>query len=215
MTFLTQFAQSTLAARTVAIVLLAALSGIVTDAVLKVNYGAPAPAIMPVMSPQPSKAAPNWLLGASAAAAAPTDLKLLGVIAQGVGGLALLQQTGKRPQVLRVGQSMADGTRLKSVQGKTATVWLNNETRTLTLDAIGNASAALAINSASAPPTYNMPSVGFAPVPDLSAQTAQQMQQVQQLQQLQQASVSEGQVAAAAVEASPGSSLKRRMGGRP
>ncbi len=219
MTLLTQLAQSTLAARLATIVLLAALAGLVTDAVLKISYGTPAPLSAPALAVDAAKPVPAWLAGGDAAAAAPSDLKLLGVIAQGASGIALVQQTGKRAQVLHVGQRLPDGTLLKSVQGKTATVLVNNENRTLTLDTLGG--APLAVNTAapmpmpSVPmPAVNMPAVNM---PDLSAQTAlqMQMQQVQQLQQLQQAAVSEGQAASATAEPSAVGSLKRRLGGRP
>lgn len=197
MTFLTQLAQSTLAARLACIVLLAALAGLVTDAFLKITYGAPAPAAAPLISAANAKPTPNWLAGAASASIAPSDLKLLGVIAQGPTGIALVQQTGKRAQVLRVGQSLADGTQLKSVSGKTATVQMNQTLKTLTLDAIAGKTATIAMS--------NAPSAPIIPMPDASAQVSQQMQQ------LQQAVANEAQASAL----NESGSLKKRVGARP
>jgi hypothetical protein len=216
MRFFTQLTQSALAARLVTIVLLAALAGLVTQVFLAVAYGTPAPAMGTAASIEAPKPAPAWLAGGSAAAAnTPSDLKLLGVIAQGASGIALLQATGKRAAPLHVGQSLADGTLLKSVQGKTATVLINGELRTLTLDVAGSTAAA-AVNATPTPPT---PSVPMAVAPNNmvndAAQTAQQLQQVQQLQQLQQAAVSDGQPAQNMAEPSALGALKKRMGARP
>jgi hypothetical protein len=146
-------------------------------------------------------------------ASAPSDLKLLGVVAQGASGMALVQQTGKRPQIMHVGQTLADGTQLKSVQGKTATVLINQALRTLTLDVAGSAPAAVAVNTAVAPPMPAAPMAAVMP-PD-AAQTAVQLQQVQQLQQLQQAAVSDGQPVQATVESTALGAMKKRLGGRP
>jgi hypothetical protein len=202
MTFLMQLAQSTLAARLVCIVLLAALAGLVTDAILKVVYGAPAPAINAVTGTEVAQSTPNWLAGGTATIAPASDLKLLGVVAQGVFGMALVQQTGKRAQVLHVGQALADGTQLKSVQGKTATILVNHELRTFTLETNSPSSPALAVNQlASAPPV----------MPEVSAQVAQQ------LQQLQQAAAGEAQAPqpSAINETSSVSAFKKRFGARP
>jgi hypothetical protein len=215
MRFFTQLTQSTLAARLVTIVLLAALAGLLTQVFLTVAYGTPAPAMGAAPSIDAPKPAPAWLAGGTAAAAStPSDLKLLGVIAQGASGIALLQATGKRAAPLHVGQNLADGTVLKSVQGKTATVLINGELRTLTLDVAG--STAAAVNATPTPPT---PSVPMAVAPNSmvndAAQTAQQLQQIQQLQQLQQAAVSDGQPAQNMAEPSALGALKKRMGARP
>jgi hypothetical protein len=111
--------------------------------------------------------------------------------------MALVQQTGKRAQVLRVGQSLADGTQLKSVSGKTATVQMNQTLKTLTLDAIAGKTATVAMN--------NTPSAPAIPMPDASAQVSQQMQQ------LQQAVANEAQASAL----NESGSLKKRLGARP
>jgi hypothetical protein len=169
MTFLTQLAQSTLAARLVCIVLLAALAGLVTDAVLKVVYGAPAPAVLAPSSTETNTSPPNWLVGGVAAVTAPSDLKLVGVVVQGAAGIALVQQQGQRAQILHIGQKLADGTQLKSVQGKTATVLVNNALRTLNLETTSATNLAMVANTPNS-----------IPMPDASSQVAQQMQQLQQ-----------------------------------
>ncbi len=218
MRFFTQLAQSTLAARLATIVLLAALAGLITQAVLTVAYGTPAPAISGVSMTDAAKPTPSWLAGGNAAAmAAPSDLKLLGVVAQGASGIALLQVTGKRAVPLHVGQALADGTVLKSVQGKTATVLINGELRTLTLDQAGSTAAA-AVNATPSPTPNLPPPVAAMPAMAVTdaAQTAMQLQQVQQLQQLQQAAANEGQGAVAGSEQNSAlGAIKRRLGGRP
>jgi hypothetical protein len=213
MNVLRQLTQSTLAARLVTIVLLAALAGLVTHTILNTVYGAPPPAVALPLS-QPAQAPmPNWLAGgAVAAVAASSDLKLLGVIAQGSTGIALLQQSGKRAQPLRVGQSLPDGTQLKSVKGKTATVLINSETRTLTLEPATGGAGAIAVNNAA--PTMAAPMPVMA-APDMAAQTALQMQQAQQVQQLQQAAAAQVPVEHATSEQNPASNLRKRLGGRP
>lgn len=202
MNFLTQLAQSTLAARLVCIVLLAALAGLVTDAVLKVVYGVPAPLIHSPSIVETSASTPNWLAG-GALALAPSDLKLVGVVAQGASGIALVQQLGKRAQVLHVGQTLADGTQLKSVQGKTATVLVNNVPRTLNLEVTSATNLAVVANS---------PSSTLIPMPDANAQVAQQMQQLQQ--------AASGETRApqpTLLNEAPNnaSTLKKRLGARP
>jgi hypothetical protein len=189
MNVLTQLTQSTLAARLVTIVLLAALAGLMTHTILNTVYGAPA-----------------------AAVAAPSDLKLLGVIAQGSTGIALLQQTGKRALPLRVGQSLPDGTQLKSVKGKTATVLINGETRILTLEPATGSAGAIAVNNAA--PTMAAPMPVMAAT-DMAAQTALQMQQAQQVQQLQQAVAAQVPAEQAISEQNPANNLRKRLGGRP
>jgi hypothetical protein len=205
MTFLTQLAQSTLAARLVCIVLLAALAGLVTDAVLKIVYGAPAPAVLAPSSVEMNAPTPNWLAGGVAALTAPSDLKLVGVIAQGASGIALIQQLGQRAQILHIGQKLADGTQLKSVQGKTATVLVNNALRTLNLEVTSATNLATVANNSN-------PSLNPIPMPDASAQVAQQMQQLQQ--------AASGEPRAAqptSLNEAPnnGGALKKRLGARP
>jgi hypothetical protein len=187
MTLFTQLAQSTLAARLACIVLLAALAGLVTKAFLTVAYGAPAPAAVAAPSAEPALTTPNWLAGGVAAdVAAPSDFKLVGVIAEGSQSVALVQQVGKRAQTLHIGQKLADGTQLKSVQGKTATLLINKELRTLKLEPTSTAVGTAAINTAIAPPP--LPSLAVAvPTEQASAQ------QAQQIQQLQQAALGDGQ----------------------
>ena len=201
MTFLQQLAQSTLAARLACIVLLAALAGLMTDAVLKVVYGTPAPAIAAPANVVSNKAPPNWLAGGVAATTASSDLKLVGVVAQGASGIALVQQAGKRAQLLHVGQSLADGTRLKSVQGKTATVLVNGELRTMTLETATPSNAVLAVNGIAPSPI---------PMPDANAQVVQQLQQLQQA-----AGEARAPQPSALNEAINTAALKKRPGARP
>jgi hypothetical protein len=214
----TTFLNSTTAARTVTIVLLAALAGLTTDAFLKLAYGTPAPSTeaLPTISGETTKPLPLWLAGGDTAQGAiASDIKLIGIVAQGDGGrqgYALIQTTGKRAQVLHVGQTLLDGTQLLRVQGKTATLNIGGQARVLSLE-IPSGSAA-AVNNAMPSPTPAMPQA-YNPGADAAAQQAQ-MAQAAQIQQLQQAAVAQQANAtaepAAAPEAALNGQFRRRMG---
>ncbi len=216
----TTFLNSTAAARTVIIVLLAALAGLMTHAVLKLTYGAPAPStdLLPATMGETAKPVPLWLTGGdNTQNTAANDIKLLGVVVQGNAGrqgYALIQITGKRAQVVHVGQTMADGTHLLRVQGKTATVNIGGQQRVLNLEAPSSSTAT--VNSAmpilTTPQTYN-------PNADAAAQQAQ-IAQAAQIQQLQQAAAAQQSNAAAehnaaTPEAALNGQSRRRMGARP
>jgi threonine dehydratase len=145
-----------------------------------------------------NQSVPGWLAGGIETFAASSDLKLVGVVAQGAAGIALVQQAGKRAQVLHVGQSLADGTQLKSVQSKTATLLVNGEPRTLTLESAKPTSAGIAMNNAA--PAY-------VPMPDVNAAVAQQMQLLQQ--------AASNEAPAALNEAPNVAATKKRLGIRP
>jgi hypothetical protein len=216
----TTFLNSTTAARTVTIVLLAALAGLTTHAVLKLAYGAPAPSNdpLPATMGDSAKPVPLWLTGGdNTLSAAASDIKLLGVVAQGNAGrqgYALLQITGKRAQVVQVGQTMADGTQLLRVQGKTAIVNIGGQQRILNLEAPSGSTAT--VNGAM--PILTTPQV-YNPSADAAAQQAQ-IAQAAQIQQLQQAAATQqGNAAAEPNSATPEAALngqsRRRMGARP
>ncbi len=211
------FLNSTPAARTVTIVLLAGLAGLTTDAFLKLAYGKPAPAAQAASTTSSAdKPTPQWLAGGDAAqAAAPSDIKLLGVVAQGNEGrlgYALIQAAGKRAQVLHVGQSMADGTQLLRVQGKTATLNMNGQPRVFTLEAASGSatSVATAVNNAipAAPQAYTPAGVD----------SAAQMAHLQQLQLLQQAAAAQSNTNTTETGSPPvadpnlSGQIRRRMG---
>jgi hypothetical protein len=210
------FLNSTPAARTVTIVLLAALAGLATDAFLKLAYGKPAPAqAAATASLNADKPTPQWLAGGDTAQAAePSDIKLLGVVAQGNDGrqgYALIQATGKRAQVLHVGQSLIDGTQLLRVQGKTATLNIGGQDRLLTLEATSTSTVAVN-NAMPSPPQASTPNA------DNAAQQAQQLAQIQQLQQAAAATQVNAVAQPAAVptlDSAVGGQPRRRMGGRP
>jgi hypothetical protein len=215
----TQILNSTAAARLSTIVLLAALAGLLTHGYLTLQYGDSAPVgdaghsgvVMPA-----SKPAPAWLTGGSDAlvSSAPSDIKLLGVVAQGATGYALIQTAGKRAQVLLVGQALADGTQLLSVSGKSAVFNVHGTPQLLSLDPSSGAAAA---NMAAPTPTQGAQPDAAAQVAlqqaqlqqaqmqQVQMQQAQQAHQAQQAQDLQQAQMQHiQQMQAAALQAQPG-----------
>jgi hypothetical protein len=218
---ISSFLNSTTAARTVTIVLLAALAGLTTDAFLKLAFGTPAPSAEPVPATvgDIAKPVPMWLTGGDTAqGTAHSDVKLIGIVAQGEGGrqgYALIQTTGKRAQVLHVGQTLLDGTQLLRVQGKTATLNIGGQARVLSLEVPSG--SAVAVNNAVLSPTPTVLQT-YNPGADAAAQQAQ-MAQVAQIQQLQQAAVAQQANAtaepAAASEQALNGQFRRRMGGRP
>jgi hypothetical protein len=219
------------AARLCTLALAAALTGLATSAVLKVQYGAPAPAVAPAQGlPLAANAAPTpaWLAGGQASASsAAGDLKLIGVVAQGANGYALVQDTqdsAKRPQIWRVGQRQANGNVLTAVQGKSATFNLNGEARTLTLDGQAGAggSPATAIHATlggAAPALYAptpMPPAAMMQPALNAADATQTAQQLQQIQQLQQAAANESGAQPIGSPEQPATAVKKRLlGGRP
>jgi hypothetical protein len=169
------------------------------------------------MSGETAKPVPLWLAGGDTAqSAAVSDIKLIGIVAQGEGGrqgYALIQTTGKRAQVLHVGQTLLDGTQLLRVQGKTATLNIGGQARVLSLEMPSGSAAA--VNNAMPSPTPAMPQT-YNPGADAAAQLAQ-MAQIQQLQQAavaQQANATAEPAPAAAEQALNGQ-FRRRMGARP
>ena len=237
MLLFSRFVQSTTAARVCCIVLLAVLAGLVTEAFLKLAYqplaaalGASAPALSPPAAGLAPKGVPAWMAGGAVGAdgaLASSDIKLMGVVAQGASGYALIQfEPNKRAQVLRVGQKLADGTQLKSVSGQSAVLINNNQgnnqTQTLYLQpstSTGAASTALlpaALNVAAnagggfTNQMFTPPSATAAPSP----QAMQQAQQAQQIEQLTQAAAAQSPATQAIGDPSA-TTKNRRLGARP
>jgi hypothetical protein len=171
-------------ARALTVALLVGLAALLAHFYLKIQFGAPAPSALPsVSSVVPST--PSWMLGASASAAVPvSDYKLLGVVAQGGSGYALIQnQTtpNKRALVLKVGQSLPDGSRLLQVSPKAIVLVLDGVEKTLPLDVTGGKGAAANSGINAAPIA-----ISAAPNDAVAMAQIQQMQQ-QQAQLAQQA----------------------------
>jgi hypothetical protein len=212
---------STALSRTASVVLLAGLVALITHTVLNVVYSDTAPAtdVSPSVATFTPPSPPAWLL-TTASAVSVSPFNLVGVVVEGSSGYALLQQGEQRAKLLRVGQSLPDGTQLLAVHQKSATLIQQGVQSTLTLSAANNSgnnsggptanSAMGAINPVTGLPS-NLPAMpAIAPVSDAAIQASinaamqnQQMQQTQQAQMAQQVAQEQAMAQAAIQSVTP------------
>jgi hypothetical protein len=200
--------------RVVSVSLLLVLVTLVTHTVLNALYGDAAPdtstispALLPTFEP-PS--VPAWL-GTVAAAQPASTWVLVGAVAAGQKGYALLQKSDERARLVRIGQMLPDGTQLIAVERKSAILLQQGVQTTVSLASIPSLagtnmafSPSLPILNTAAAVSMNVgdaaiqASITAAQVQQQAAQQALQHQQAQQEQMMtMQVQAQTGQASAA------------------
>jgi hypothetical protein len=158
--------------------LFALFLGLSTHTILNTFYGEQAP-LSNIQSANDSMGiapitpiTPSWF--SSAASNANSSLwRLVGTVVAGKRSYALLQTNEERALLLRIGQSLPDGSQLLSVQHKSATL-INNGTETLlTLAEVDPNNTAMDITENSMPPEPSQPNLETS-IQDTQQQAAEQ-----------------------------------------